>query len=758
MHADICGPYWSFYTLSGYGSPCASPTFNRQSQLSSSYVSSSSGLSPCSSPRGTRQNFLGSLPDITGQSTSLEFHSLSRKRSRGFGSSHTLHSFPCGDSHGRSTSPYVAFSPPITEEPPSSPLSPNFSNTTMATTINYLPYTSIPSSNYDFSIYSTLGGELDDLVFNPRASRITMNFLMPNGVLIPLEVSTISSLAEIKAELWEKASDLPLYGLLQEMTNYHFSTSCRCALSPATDIAAGSGNSSSMELLDEDKTLREVYPLLSFLRVILRKGNEAEKKLNKNVGDLIGKNLSDFDALKNPEVNEFRWNLKALCDEVVKERSNWSWEKRVKYKYPSAIDPSNKLPDYIREKLKEHNDNHILVAVRFSFAVRSVKSTFTFRVEPSVLPNRLMEQALNKFNTLESSRQVVTPFNKDNYIFKTVGREEYFVEEVALFRYISVQEHLATRYQHALTLMAVERSSLNVREDESQYLECVPSDSTTGVRNSFSTMTLGKKKHNSVSSWSVNDNFRLEINTITKLNLNKQNNTKIFVVGGLYHGTVALCTKEQTEAKEVDGDAVSINTSLAFGIAVCDLPRSARLCLGVYEKVIPLPRQQAQQRSGKKSTAGLNEEPRSIAWVNISVFDYRRGLRKGAITLYCWGATQEVELPKPLGTVVNNPDHDSAIAITVNFPRYHQTCDLMYPSQNTLKELAQSQPRQNVIPTNKDEGILQKMASQDPLLSVYEIDASRIWSLRWHCAKTIPHILPRLLQYVQWNDRIQVWS
>lgn len=43
----------------------------------------------------------------------------------------------------------------------------------------------------------------------------------------------------------------------------------------------------------------------------------------------ISADLHKFDALKNPEVNEFRRNMKALCDEVVAARNKLNWTERV---------------------------------------------------------------------------------------------------------------------------------------------------------------------------------------------------------------------------------------------------------------------------------------------------------------------------------------------------------------------------------------------------------------------------------------------
>ncbi len=37
-------------------------------------------------------------------------------------------------------------------------------------------------------------------------------------------------------------------------------------------------------------------------------------------GKLIGKNLSDFEDLRNTEVNEFRWKMKVFANAIAQER------------------------------------------------------------------------------------------------------------------------------------------------------------------------------------------------------------------------------------------------------------------------------------------------------------------------------------------------------------------------------------------------------------------------------------------------------
>lgn len=61
-----------------------------------------------------------------------------------------------------------------------------------------------------------------------------------------------------------------------------------------------------------------------------------------------------------------------------------------------------------------------------------------------------------------------------------------------------------------------------------------------------------------------------------------------------------------------------------------------------------------------------------IAWANTSIYDFRSQLKGGAMTLYMWAPTDDVndEILNPLGTVVSNPNIRFSTAITLTFNRY----------------------------------------------------------------------------------------
>lgn len=141
------------------------------------------------------------------------------------------------------------------------------------------------------------------------------------------------------------------------------------------------------ELVDETRKLCDIRPCHYILRVVERKGGKAEKLLNAQIGFLIGKGIVDcffsshtlcvlvnvmfyrnylglheFDALKNSEVNEFRWRMRAVCEDIAKTREDADWISKAMYKYPVRLAGSPEIPETLKLKLK---NDCLVIMVRF---------------------------------------------------------------------------------------------------------------------------------------------------------------------------------------------------------------------------------------------------------------------------------------------------------------------------------------------------------------------------------------------------------
>lgn len=70
---------------------------------------------------------------------------------------------------------------------------------------------------------------------------------------------------------------------------------------------------------------------------------------------VISLGLHEFDSLKNSEVNDFRWKMKMLADEVAQSRQNLSWLQKMDYQYPPRLASSPNPSSNIMSRLRDGN-------------------------------------------------------------------------------------------------------------------------------------------------------------------------------------------------------------------------------------------------------------------------------------------------------------------------------------------------------------------------------------------------------------------
>nr|ALY05366.1 phosphatidylinositol 3-kinase [Palaemon carinicauda] len=586
--------------------------------------------------------------------------------------------------------------------------------------------------NFPLPTMAGSASEQFGLHHGPTASPTTVlvDFLMPNSVLITQNVSITATLAEIKEELWDHASEYPLFGTLHDLSLYHFS----CVSNQAERIG----------LMDETKCLQEINPFLYILKLVERKGNETEKLLNLQIGTLIGKDLQKFDDLKNPEVNEFRWNMKVVCDEVVATRNKMSWIEQVQYQYPARIASNADLPLYISDRLQ---DGQLLLSVQFDTSMQ-VQSTFTFRVRPDIKTKEfLMDFVLAKL-----ALTFVMEEAQDSYVLKAPGKEEYFISNVPLSQYMYVREYVCQDEVSPIPLVIVHRGTIQV--DIDNIYERIEDGGVKHLRNSFSSMTLKKKSINFISSWTIEENFSFQVGTISKLNLEFDDQVEVVVEAGLYHGNNALCETKTTQEVSVKEGSATVDELLTFAIGVCNIPRNTRLCIAIYEV----------SRSSKvpKARSSISKQDlfkNPMAWVNTAVYDYRNQLKGGSMTLYAWKVYEgDVEMPNSLGTLVSNPDHEQAVTLTISFTRYQQSSSIVFPAKDKIisfaKEISSTDEQPVATPGMMEE--VRQIADRDPLTELHEQERKMLWSLRNVCREQVPHVLPKLLQCVEWDNKAEV--
>lgn len=365
-----------------------------------------------------------------------------------------------------------------------------------------------------------------------------------------------------------------------------------------------------------------------------------------------------------------------------------------------------------------------------------------------------MEEISNKMQTKIKNFRRRTA----DYILKICGQEEYIFGDFPLIQFIYIQDRLSRGEVPTVVVKFVS----DVYVFTSNYADAIM---RVPAHNPKPTTLRKKGKH--CSSWGINDNFQITIQTIANLNTDPNKIVEIGVQAGLFHGGKPLCEKQKTTeiTLKVNSSAPGSATGsaewfhkLTFDIKVYNIPRMARFCLVVYETAKNAKHVRARRLKDSQKELFINP----IAWVNTTVFDYKNQLKTGGITLYTWTYAEDSdseELLHPLGTVEPNPRTDECASITMLFHDYNTECSILYPTEPEVVDYAEKQLRasQKILPPIEDErsiiSILQPYIYNDRINDISEQEAAEIWDRRFDCLRFMPDALPCLLYCVEWNNR-----
>uniref|UniRef100_A0A672U2R3 phosphatidylinositol-4,5-bisphosphate 3-kinase n=1 Tax=Strigops habroptila TaxID=2489341 RepID=A0A672U2R3_STRHB len=256
---------------------------------------------------------------------------------------------------------------------------------------------------------------------------ISVDFLLPTGIYINLDVPRDATISQIKQLLWKQAHAYPLFHLLMEIDSYMFSCVNQTAVHE--------------ELEDETRRLCDVRPFLPVLKLVTRNCDPGEK-LDSKIGVLIGKGLHEFDALQDPEVHDFRAKMRRISEEKIQSLVGLSWMDWLKHTYPPEQEPV--VPESFQDKLYSGN---LVVAVHFD----NCQDVFSFQVSPNMNPIKLNELAIRKRLTIHGKEdEEVDPAD---YVLQVSGRLEYVFGDHPLIQFQYIRNCVMNRTLPQLTLV-----------------------------------------------------------------------------------------------------------------------------------------------------------------------------------------------------------------------------------------------------------------------------------------------------------------
>ncbi|XP_059519791.1 phosphatidylinositol 4,5-bisphosphate 3-kinase catalytic subunit beta isoform isoform X4 [Myotis daubentonii] len=553
---------------------------------------------------------------------------------------------------------------------------------------------------------------------------IPVDFLLPTGIYIQLEVPREATISYIKQMLWTQIHNYPMFNLLMEIDSYMFACVNQTAVYE--------------ELEDETRRLCDVRPFLPVLKLVTRSCDPGEK-LDSKIGVLIGKGLHEFDALKDPEVNEFRIKMRKFSEEKIQSLVGLSWMDWLKQTYPPEHESS--ILENLEDKLY---GGKLIVAVHFE----NCQDVFSFQVSPNMNPIKINELAIQKRLTIHWKEDEVSPYD---YVLQISGRVEYVFGDHPLIQFQYIRNCVMNRTLPHFIL--VECCKIKKMYEQ----EMIAIEAAINRNSSNLPLPLPPKKRIISHVWENNNPFQIVLVKGNKLNT--EETVKVHVRAGLFHGTELLC--KTIVSSEISGKNDHVwNEPLEFDINTCDLPRMARLCFAVYAvldkvktkkstKTINACKYQTIRKSGKVHYP--------VAWVNTMVFDFKGQLRSGDIILHSWSSFPDEleEMLNPMGTVQTNPYTENATALHIRFPENKKQPYYYPPFDKIIEKAAEiaSSDSANVSSRGgkKFLAVLKEILDRDPLSQLCENEMDLIWTLRQDCRENFPQSLPKLLLSIKWN-------
>lgn len=581
----------------------------------------------------------------------------------------------------------------------------------------------------------------DPWISGPADSLVNVTVLLPNGLILLLQVHKESTLEQVKESTWREAQQLPLYRVLRDRNAYVFT-------------CVSERTSEREEFADEERRLCDVRPFQALLRLVDRRADKADRAVNTQIGLLIGKGVNSFEALQSPEVNEFRRKMRSFCSSIADQRAEWPPLEQVKYRYPARVDrcSSRFPPPHMADRVSEDTafDAHILL---------ERGSTLSVSTSVSATPQQLLQQAMQNASTEEQ----FLCHTVESLVLKVCGREEYLLEELPLLQYKYVQDKISEGRPPQFLIVPI--SDIQTDHDI-VYAQIEQREPDNG--SSRAALHQGQ----SVSAWTIKEAYRVTVTSASAINV--EPGAKLAVEAGLYHGTELLCETRRTGECSVNDGRCTWDQELEFTLPVQDVPNAARLSLVMYE--VTKGARGGAQRSRRRLGPELFAAP--LAWANVTAYDYRGVLRSGPMELSLWAyaddpQADEPAMLNPLGTAVANPDRRQATLLLLTFHAYDASRLVCFPKLDEILECAASCVKEqgssvhgigHASKSHREQ--LRQIAEQDPLAPVHEQDKQLLWFLRYDCLE-LPHSLPKLLLSLRWGHHqdvammqalLQIWK
>ncbi|CAC5389221.1 unnamed protein product [Mytilus coruscus] len=556
--------------------------------------------------------------------------------------------------------------------------------------------------------------------------QLDIDFLLPNGICVPLQVDIDRPLDQIKQELWKQAANYPLFQQLATFDKYGF--------------LYISSEGLKEDVMDESVGIAELRLAASFLKVVEKPADDKRKTIDRQINSLIGMKGSNYiqaqHSVSKAEISEFRQKMTTYCNNDILKQANQDPTGLVyfEYKHPCRLRSTRDLPPDVENFVI----NHIVLTV----IVEEIGASYKLKVNKMSTPDELVKMTVDKW----SSKSGLKTKDCNDYILQVLGMKDFLYGDNPLVMFKYVYSCIVKNTAPEFWLKT--KSSVVEKQEVSQPHKSSRSSFQEERRN-----TVRSEKRSGHCVWDIHNNFYITLHTACNVQVPENCRSLVRLCVGVFHGPDPLCSIQETKEVSVSQDGLcSFNDCINFDIKVQDLPQMSRLCFGLHSK------------KGK--------EPLLLAWANIPIFDYKSNLQKGKLKLPLWPRSELIQQEEsycfPVGTVATNPQGDCSM-IEFSVPDFTKKGSIYYPPIEKVLQCASDhmeEPGKCGSPTwRPNKNIVQQLdsilkANQYTVIQMLDEQQKQlIWWMRYDIRDKFhefPHALLYVLYSVSWDNHIEV--
>ena len=570
---------------------------------------------------------------------------------------------------------------------------------------------------------------------------IEVEYMLPQDRSLFMKSALNDSIEAIKKQLWCMlvSQGLELSGC---PADYVFSYSNELSMYEIVDETVILCSLDIYHRWNADPGIMKWLELRPRNRILSRK----EKDMLSMVQALTNVTLSELGAETNLEVECARRNFAKIRHGVEKIRDNYEY-------YYGARTVPKPLPTHLQKRCREQ-----LLFVQFFFPTGSTKSHL------NELHDKTADMVRDEMFPKDPVKKTLYGLPEDavssDYVLKVAGLTDYISGDIIFTDFCHIRYCLV--HKEHIDLLFVGRPA--APGDDEPLIDTSLLDPEDRYKWVQSELSLDGKSHtniNALSLWDVNQKLRIRMVSCEGIADTEEGLSSVYIQCTLHHGQNPLSAPGST--KHVDYSATpSWFQWLTYDISLKNIPQDTRLHIVI--RAVTKGRKKSvseveKPKASKKSSIPIGKtEPKAepapppvgedigIAWINLSMVDFRSRLRTGSMLLHCWNIFEDNENgvnPIPEGVVSEN-GNPSAITLKIAFDDY------MYPVVVPAYPEPLESTDNGPIPSASEQSRLEAlMYNVDALSSLSDKEKEMIWKYRRFLLH-YDQALPKVLQSVDW--------